>query len=540
METMVLNIERAAPAPGGRREITAVAPAGAAGGKLKVAAYVRVSSDSEDQLNSYISQLRHYAALIAENEAWEYADVYADEGLTGLDAAKRPGFQRMLRDCRRGKIDRILTKSVSRFARNLTDCLEAIRELKRVGVSVLFEKEGIDTAQISGEAMLAMQAGAAQRESLSIAGNLRRGVRMRMKTGEFLPSSAPYGYRLNTPARTLEIVPEQAEVVRRIFAAYLAGHGADDIAGILNREGIPKANRISRKDCKPVRWNSRAISYILTNISYTGDAIWQKQYTTDAIPFRSLQNDGKYPRYHVQNSHEPIISHEEFDSVQRLMAGRRRKFYGGAAEPDAGSLLKKTVCCECGSPCRRKTTNGKTYWVCQTHNNKGKHVCPARQVPEAEILAAFGRMWEKLRRHKGEIFIPLIGHLGLIADRKYKCDASIAEVNKDLISLIEQVHALEKLKGKGYIESALYLSQRGELDRKLTALRRTKERLMDEEHDGGAKAAEYLAAALDAGAPDCESFVETVERVTVMAEDSARFLLRCGLELTEPIRREAR
>jgi DNA invertase Pin-like site-specific DNA recombinase len=542
MKTTVLNIERAAPASSGKREFTAIAPTGAATGKLNVTAYARVSSDSEDQLNSYLSQMRHYANLITENPAWEYVDVYADEGLTGLDAAKRAGFQRMLRDCRRGKIDRILTKSVSRFARNLTDCLETIHELKRIGVTVLFEKEGIDTAKMSGETLLAMQAGAAQRESLSIAGNLRRGVRMRMKTGEFLPSSAPYGYKLNTQARTLEIVPEQAKVVRRIFTAYLAGQGRQDITDTLNREGVPKENQISPYDGKPIQWHPLTVRYILTNLSYTGDMIWQKRYTTDTLPFRLLRNDGKYPRYYVQNSHEPIISHEDFDRVQRLMAQRREKFRRRAteAESDAGDSMKKAVYCECGAPCRRKITNGKSYWVCQTHDNKGRHICPVSQAPEPEILAAFARMWEKLKRHRCEILEPLTEHLKLIADRKYKSDVNVAEVNKELMALAERVHVLEKLKSKEYLEPALYISQRGELDRRLTALRRVKERLMDEEHAGSATLVEDLTAALEGGAPDGEGFAEIVERVTVMAEDSLRFRLRCGLDLTEPIRRETR
>ncbi len=305
MQTAILNIERAAPAPGGAREMHAIAATGAAAGRLKVAAYARVSSDSEDQMHSYLSQVRHYGSLINENPEWEYVDVYADEGLTGLDAVKRTDFQRMLADCRKGKIDRILVKSVSRFARNFTDCIATVHELKQIGVTVFFEKENIDTSMLNSEMFLAMQAGKAQRESVSIAGNMRRGMRMKMRTGEFLPSSAPYGYRLNTEVRTLEIEPTEAEVVKRIFAAFLAGQGKKDISDILNAERAPRINRAKKRDGTPGRWNICSVHYILTNITYTGDMIWQKTYTTDDVPFRQVQNNGEKPRFHVQRSASP-------------------------------------------------------------------------------------------------------------------------------------------------------------------------------------------------------------------------------------------
>jgi DNA invertase Pin-like site-specific DNA recombinase len=249
-KTAILNIERAAPAIDGTavRIMSRIEPLGLTASKLRVAAYARVSSDSEDQLNSYMSQVKYYTTLITENEDCEYVDVYADEGLTGTEMSKRTQFQRMLNDCRSGKIDKILCKSVSRFARNFTDCLEVIHELKCLGVTVVFDKEGIDTSKMSGETRLAMQASAAQRESMSISGNLRRGVRMKMKTGEFLPSSVPFGYKLNTKLRTFELVPEEAEVVKRIFAEYLSGKGMELIAQRMNDDGIVRESHSPRSN----------------------------------------------------------------------------------------------------------------------------------------------------------------------------------------------------------------------------------------------------------------------------------------------------
>jgi DNA invertase Pin-like site-specific DNA recombinase len=537
MKTAILNIERGAPASSGAREMTTVAPTAAANGRLKVAAYARVSSDSEDQLNSYLSQIRHYTAVITENPEWGYADLYADEALTGLVAEKRPEFQRMMADCRKGKIDRILVKSVSRFARNLTDCMETVHELRQYGVSVFFEKENIDTAKLNSEFFLAMHAGGAQRESLSGAGNLRRGVRMRMKTGDFLPSSAPYGYRLNTGARTLEIEPGQAETVTHIYAAYLTGKGLQDIADMLNAENVPRECRTRGRDGKPGLWGSRAIRYILTNITYTGDMIWQKNYTPDTLPLRSVKNNGEMPRYYVQNSHPAIVGREDFENVGRLMAERRERFCKGT--PSADTPLAKTVYCECGAVCKRKTNRGITYRTCRKHDNGGKHACPVRQVPETEIFAAFARMREKLRKHRDEILNPLAEHLKMVTERRYRSNETLAEVNKELLSLTEQVHVLERLKGKGYLEPALYLSRRGELAGRIKALRRTKERLTEDDADYAAAVADLIAA-LETDAPGVEDFTDIVERVTITAEDKVRFLLHCGLELTESMERAVR
>ena len=538
MKTAILNIERAAFDSSCAREITAIAPTNAVSGKLKVAAYARVSSDSEDQLHSYISQVRYYATVINENPEWEYVDVYADEGLTGLEAEKRTDFQRMITDCRKGKIDRILVKSVPRFARNFIDCMETVHELRRYGVSVLFEQENIDTAKISSEMLLSMQAGKAQRESMSISGNLRRGMRMKMKTGDFLPSSAPYGYRLKTEARTQVVVPEQAEVVKRIFAAYLSGQGKQDISIMLNQEGVPRENRARRPGSDPNKWGANAIHYILTNITYTGNMVWQKSYMTDTIPFKLVRNNGEMPRYFVQNSHEPIISTEDFESVQRLMAEKRAQFHKGAPAPD--TPLANVVYCECGSSCRRKINRGIAYRTCRTHDIKGKHLCPVQQIPETEIIAAFTRMWDKLKRHKEAILSPLTDHLKLVTERKYRSSDTLNEVNKELFSLSEQVHILERLKGKGYLEPALYLSQRDELNKKIKALRRSKERLLEDDHTSYALPVEDLIVALETGAPDDEGFLEIVERITILTEDEVRFRLRCGLELKESIERAVR
>ena len=196
--------------------------------KLRVAAYARVSSSSEDQLNSYRVQSQYYSELISGNPDWEMVDIYADEGITGTSVEKREDFQRMMCDCRKGKIDRILVKSISRFARNTKDCLAAVRELKELGVSVLFEEQSIDTVRVSSEMVTAIMASLAQKGSESISCNVRWGVQKRMLDGTYLPSSLPFGYTM--VGKHIHIDETQAEIVRGIYAAYLAGENVDEIA----------------------------------------------------------------------------------------------------------------------------------------------------------------------------------------------------------------------------------------------------------------------------------------------------------------------
>jgi DNA invertase Pin-like site-specific DNA recombinase len=540
-KTVILNIERTALPDSGMdgnptREIIPIAPISMEAIKIRMAAYARVSSDSEDQLNSYLSQVKYYTTIISENENCTFVECYADEGLTGLDAGKRPDFQRMLRDCRAGKIDRILCKSVSRFARNFTECLEIIRELKRIGVSVLFEKERIDTAKMSGETLLAMHANAAQRESMSISSNLRKGIRMKMKALEFFPSSVPYGYRLNTKERRWDVIPEQAEVVRRIFNGYLSGKGMTEIAKELNRDGILRVN-YSAKGRPAGRWTRFAVNYVLTNQSYTGNAWWQKTVSTDTVPIKKVKNTGQKPQLLIENNNPPIITHEDFDRVQVLL--QKRRLLNTGKIPDGDNPLGKTVFCECGSSCRRKNWNGITYRICRTHD-QSKENCPVTQIPEDEILAAYERMWNKLKRHKDEILVPTLELLNLAADRKYRGDAKISEIIREILSFIEQVNVLERLKGQGYIEPALYISQRRDIERKVTALRRAKAILMSEDDGSAVSGVEDLIEVLDTEDSAMEVFGEIIERCVIHARNTLTIRLLCGLEFSEPIERAVR
>ena len=221
------------------KNITIIPPSEGRPDTLRVAAYCRVSTALEEQESSYASQIRSYTELISQHEGWELVDIYADEAVSGTKTDKREDFNRLLADCRKGKIDRVLVKSISRFSRNTKDCLAALRELMRLGVTVQFEKENIDTGTLTTELMVSVSGSLAQQESMSISQYIRMGYRRRMERGEFITNKPPYGYR-NAGCGTLEIIPEEAEVIRWVFESYLNGCSPASIAAEMNRRGIKK------------------------------------------------------------------------------------------------------------------------------------------------------------------------------------------------------------------------------------------------------------------------------------------------------------
>ena len=504
--------------------------------KLRVAAYARVSSDSADQLNSYMAQVDFYTKFISSKEDWDLVDIYADEGLSGLEARKREEFNRMIADCRDGKIDRVLVKSTSRFARNTTDYIRYVRELLRLGISICFEKENIDTGKLTSEQTATIYAGFAQMESTNHSSNMRTSVRMRMERGIFTPSSIPYGYRLT--GRELVIIPEEAEIVRYIYSAYLKGQGTADIAHELNELGAIRGH--GREG-----WHPNTVQYILTNVSYTGDMLWQKSFATDTIPFRQVPNRGQKPKYFAENCHPPIVSREDFQKVQNLMALRRAQFAGNAPTPEASVYSKRIVCGDCGSICRRKVTNSKTYWVCNRHD-AAKSSCPVPQVPEAEITAALLRLYHKLKEDGGKILTAVLEQLRELRERELRTNRKISGIDKEIAHLSEQNLVLVRLKSKGYVDPALYLSQQGEIEQKLRTLRRLRRRILDStSEDAQIQDTEIMLDYLDDGpqwleGPTPELFESLIRRIVIVSADTLKFTLLNGLELTERIGKAVR
>lgn len=501
--------------------------------QLRIAAYTRVSSDSDDQLNSFAAQNRYYAELISGKAEWRMVDIYADEGITGTSAAKREDFQRMMADCRRGLIDQILVKSISRFARNTKDCLEAVRELKELGVNVRFEREGIDTANVSSELITAIYAAFAQKESESISGNMRWSYQRRMEAGTFLPSSMAYGYKL--VGRKIEIDADAALVVCRIFQWYLNGVNRTAIAKKLNEEGI------SSGQCK--KWHDASVRYILTNEKYTGDSLWQKTYTSDTLPTTRHKNKGEHEQYYAVGTHPPIIPREIFDQAQNLLQ-KRETDYRKRNCPGSHPLTGKIVCGCCGSTFRRKEYRGKIRWACMGHERSGKD-CPITPITGKTIYEAFCRLYYKLKHQSLPILEQMLETLRTIRDRRLLWSEDIVSLNKKISELSSQNQTLAFLKQNGLVDPDIFISKSNELTRQLRQAKLDKEELMDAEGDTTAQRTRELIALLEDGPdfldrPDTELCSALVAEIIVESNDTLRFRLHNGLELRESIERTVR
>ena len=346
----------------------------------RVAAYCRVSTDREEQEHSFETQKAMYTEMIMMKPSWQTAGIYADEGITGTVAKKRPGFMKMIEDCRKGKIDMIVTKSVSRFSRNNLDCLMYVRELKQLGIPIIFEKEGINTIQVSSELLLTLFGALSQAESESISMNVKLGIRQSLKNGNVRFSYKTFlGYRKGADGQP-EIVPEQADIVRRIYNDFLAGATYLEIAKRLTEENVPTMGGGNR-------WFSERIKSILKNEKYKGDALLQKTYITDPISKRVKKNNGELPMYYVENSHPAIIERRIFDKVQEEIARRagKKKVKQTGTKTELGrysgkyALTELLYCGECGTPYRRCTwsRNGKKkiVWRCVSRLDYGKKYC---------------------------------------------------------------------------------------------------------------------------------------------------------------------
>ena len=349
-------------------------------GKKRVAAYCRVSTDSEEQLNSYEAQKSYYTQKIADSPDWEMAGIYADEGISGTSMKKRTEFKKMITACKRGRIDLIITKSLSRFARNTVDCLETVRLLKANGIGVYFEKENINTLTESSEFLITLFSGFAQAESESLSKNVAWGWRKSAEAGNvYFQYKRMLGYRKGADGQP-EIVPEEAEIIRRIYRRYLAGCSLGQIKQELEQDNIPTAQKVER-------WSSAVVHNILTNEKYMGDALLQKTYITDCITKKVKKNMGERPMYYVENNHPAIIPRETFDQVQKEMTRRssKRKVLQKSGKTELGkysgkyALTELLVCGECGSPYKRVTwaRNGKKriVWRCVSRLEFGTKYC---------------------------------------------------------------------------------------------------------------------------------------------------------------------
>ena len=360
----------------------------------RVAAYCRVSTDSEEQLTSYQNQMRVYTEMIAANKEWEFAGLYADEGISGTRADKRPEFQRMIRDCQNGKIDYIITKSVSRFARNTVECLEYVRSLKAQGIGIFFEEQNIDTLKNESELYLVIYAGFAQSESESISKHITWTYRKKFEEGKVSFQYKNFlGYRKGADSQP-EIVPEEAAIVERIYEMFLAGQPVKVIAQTLQAEKIEIPG-------KNLSFSKNMIMNILRNEKYCGDCILQKTVTVDCISKTRKVNQGEAPMYIVENNHPAIISREVFNRAQEELIRRQalraksdKTSITATGKYSKYALTEVLQCAECGSRYRRVTWTAhgrkKIVWRCISRLDYGTKHCKDSITVEEEALHGAG------------------------------------------------------------------------------------------------------------------------------------------------------
>jgi DNA invertase Pin-like site-specific DNA recombinase len=403
--------------------------------KRRTAGYARVSTDDEEQQSSYAAQVAYYTEYIQANPAWRFVTVYADEGISGTSTKKREQFNAMVDDALAGKLDLIITKSVSRFARNTVDSLQTIRKLKEIGCEVYFQKENIWTFDGKGELLLSIMSSLAQEESRSISENVTWGQRRRMEAGKVSMAYKHFlGYEKGDDGKP-KIVPEEAAVVRQIYRLFLEGKTFNAIAKTLMSQGIPSPGGKEK-------WGVRTIISILENEKYKGHALLQKGFTTDFLTHKTKKNEGELPQFYITDSHPAIISVETFDLVQSEIARRRGMQNRATCEhPFSGKIL----CGQCGSPCGPKVWHSnspyrRTIWQCNAKYSRSDRgaKCGTPHVTEEQIKAAFVACFNALISDKEHYIAGFEELLSFIADTS-ALDREAAALDTERDALAERM-----------------------------------------------------------------------------------------------------
>ncbi len=494
--------------------------------KIRLAGYCRVSTKSEDQEHSLAAQILYFTNYAKEHPEYELVDVYADEGITGTDMEKRDDLNRLLRDCRMGKIDRIICKSISRFARNTEELLHMMRMLKEFGVSIYFEDKDIDSDKLNSEMFVTFPGMAAQQESEAISGNVRWSIQKRMKTGDYNCTFAAYGF--DQKNGELIIKEDEAEVVRKIFYMYLQGNGLQTIANRLNAEGVPRRYGYTV-------WHLTAVRYILTNERYKGDAVLQKQYRTEVLPRRQKRNKREKKQYYVENANPPIVSRETFDTVQALLNSRKGNGnWRGEKSPFSGKLR----CPDCGGTFRRQKLRGKTYWHCENRASL-KTQCQSRRVREDAVQEAFTDMLYKLKAYRKEILGELIGQLEQVQSEQIQSQGIVGRIDKEIADMSAKNLVMSRLHASGALNDTDYAQKFAEINNKLTELRKERRRQFSNEEDKQLAALKNLNDIISEYEPnsqfDGDLFEQIVEKIVVDSNAQITFCLYGDLCLTETI-----
>ena len=515
--------------------------------QLRVAAYCRVSTDDEEQLTSYEAQVSYYTDKITSNPDWVMADVFADEGKTGTSVKSRKDFQRMIRQCRRGKIDLILTKSLSRFARNTLDTVKYTRELRQLGIPVIFEKENLNSISWESEFLLTLYGAFAQSESESISKNVSWGKRQAMKEGKVtIQYKHLLGYIRGADGKP-EIVPDQAEIIRFIFKRYLAGDTLRAIKAQLEAEQVPYITG-------EVAWNLSTLQSILQNEKYCGDVIMQKTFRKDCINKETVVNTGQLPKYWTQNHHEAIVSREIFDAAQEETARRKAMASGTKKSAPTGlgkysskhALTGLLICGECGTPYRRVVWTQKgmkrPVWRCVNRLDHGKTLCKhsptldEKPLQEA-VLAAVNILMSRKDELSNGVLSEMIQELAPVPGEVLSL-ADIERAIGDLAHRFDQL--MDKTDGEESIQRNL--DQFREISEQLAALKERRAHVLgvQAENELMAKRLQRAAAVMEMAPAEVmewnESIVhQLVEEVKVLSKDELRVTFRNGITITQTI-----
>ena len=409
--------------------------------QIRMASYSRVSTDFEEQLTSFHTQKAYYTDLIMRNPKWKLAGTYADEGLSGASAEKRPDFMRMYRDCKKGKIDMIITKSISRFARNTLDSIGYVRKLKAMGVGVIFEKENINTLEENSEVVLTILASLAQEELNSLSQNVKMGKRMAMQEGKvFFQYSQLYAYQKGADGQP-EIIPEEAEIVKQIYASYLAGESTASIVKSLNNAGIPSPQ-------KKGGWADTTIRRIIENERYCGDVILQKTYVTDPISKKVKVNNGELPKVYIKNNHTPIVSRETYERVQqeRTRRSSKRKVSKHSITEQGKysgkyALSEILICGECFTPYRRRIWTKRSkekvpVWRCISRLEYATKYCKeSATILEENLHLAIMQAINATRASRHEMIPFLTAHMERTLREQAKDGIDAAQVETRIAEL---------------------------------------------------------------------------------------------------------
>lgn len=508
--------------------------------KLRVAAYARVSTDHEEQESSYEAQVEHFTKYIEGHEDWEMAGIFADPGISGKNI-KRPEFQRMMTECENGRIDKIITKSVSRFARNTLDCVQSVRKLKEKGIGVYFEKENLDTMQESSEFVLTIMASLAEEESRSISNNIRWSIKKKFENGQVMMCTASFlGYTMDENG-ILQIVPEQAVIVKRIYGEFLDGYSLSEIANGLMRDGV-------LSPMGKTTWHPTTIKSILQNEKYKGDCHLQKTYLPDFLSPRRIRNEGQADSYYVEDSHAGIISKEMFEMVQQEFKNRnelRSSHQTGRGKYSGKYAFSGMITCgECGETYRRhqQYNKYKTYyiWVCKRHENTGKQNCSAKPLKEDSIKKAFVRALNGLLKERDKIHDRLTNTIvGEITD---DCGRDTKEIDESIQKAQDQIVQALRQYQLGQIGSEEYERTTKELKMEIDALNLKKAEIFDEQSK--VQLAEYRIDAVKRLMQDgtmLEEFDKTVfkslvKKMKVINERELEIEFECGIKVREIVK----